>query len=165
MRKQKIIPRAFRLLAMLFGGWLAIGWMSEKEGFIPFGWADTQKCMVEAVAINFGAYNASSSFPLDSQGYITVKCSSPTPVSVKLDPGQNSKRRFNPRKMRSKEDLLLYNLYVDAACTMVWGDGTSSTFTMRGTGNDQFVVYGRIPAEQNVEPGHYTDVVTVIVEW
>ncbi len=144
---------------------MAVAGRKNWSDFVTPELDDVQECQVEAVAINFGTYDVSSPFPLDSQGYITVSCGTLLPVLVKLDPGQNSRRKFNPRMMRSPDDLLAYNLYVDAACTMIWGDGTWSTFTMRGTGNDQFVVYGRIPAGQNIVPGYYSDVVSVVVEW
>ena len=58
---------------------------------------------------------------------------------------------------------LAYNLYVDASHTRVWGDGTGNTQTQTGMGN--LVIYGRIPGQQNVPAGLYTDRVMVIVEW
>jgi len=82
---------------------------------------------------------------------------------VKLDPGKHSGGLFNPRKMLGEEDYLEYNLYVDAACTKIWGDGTGSTFIR--TGAESITVYGRVPPRQKVRPGAYGDSVTIIVEW
>jgi spore coat protein U-like protein len=75
-------------------------------------------------------------------------------------------------------ETLGYNLYRDAARSLVWGDGTSGTtfptgrfvFNPPSFGNNQqaqFTVYGRIPANQNPAAGTYQTVspVTVIVEY
>jgi spore coat protein U-like protein len=52
-----------------------------------------------------------------------------------------------------------YNLYLDAARTIVWGDGTNGTATYTATPIDGQVVsipvYGRIPPRQNVAAGSY----------
>ena len=46
----------------------------------------------------------------------------------------------------------------------VWGDATSGTVTVNGTGigvNVNHAVYGRIPALQNVNAGSYSDIIIV----
>jgi spore coat protein U-like protein len=46
----------------------------------------------------------------------------------------------------------------------VWGDATSGTVTVNGTGigvNVNHAVYGRIPALQNVHAGSYSDIIIV----
>jgi spore coat protein U-like protein len=63
----------------------------------------------------------------------------------------------------ASRQTLAYNLYTDASYSRIWGDGTSSTHVQTGIG--EFIVYGRIPAQQNVKAGLYTDMVTVLVEW
>ena len=71
--------------------------------------------------------------------------------------------------MTSGANLLNYNLYVDAARTNVWGDGSGTTFTIAnsGTGAAQAVnVYGRVPSGQTtVPPGGYADTVAVTVTY
>jgi spore coat protein U-like protein len=124
-------------------------------------WA--QQCTVSSVAVSFGAYDATAGTPLNATGSIKVTCIPATTSVVKLDPGKNSGGNFSPRKMSGNSNYLNYNLCTDAACTLIWGDGTANTFTQAGGGN--FMVYGRIPARQNIKPGVYNDSVTVIVEW
>jgi spore coat protein U-like protein len=127
------------------------------------GTALGQRCDVTGVPVHFGDYDTLS--PQHATGNITVACTRPTVVAIKLDPGQNSGGRFHPRKMLSIRGTatLAYNLYVDAGFTRVWGDGTGNTHAPTGLGN--FTIYGRIPGQQNVPVGLYSDMVTVIVEW
>jgi spore coat protein U-like protein len=124
-------------------------------------WA--QECTVTASPVDFGAYDVSAGSPLAAVGSIGVVCTSRTPSTVKLDPGRNSGGSFNPRRMSGAGSYLGYNLYTDAGCTSIWGDGTAGTFTRAGGRN--LAVYGCIPARQKVKPGTYGDVVTFIVEW
>jgi spore coat protein U-like protein len=67
-------------------------------------------------------------------------------------------------------ETMNYNLYLDAACNVIWGDGTSSTSTYTNASppnNTPIVVtiYGRISAGQDVRAGTYTDTVTAIVNF
>lgn len=122
-----------------------------------------QQCTVSSVAVSFGAYDPIAGNPLNATGSISVTCTPATITVVKLDPGQNSGGNFVQRKMQGDSNYLNYNLYTDAACTKIWGDGTSNTFTQSGGTN--IIVYGRIPPLQKVKPGTYSDYVTIIVEW
>ena len=68
------------------------------------------------------------------------------------------------RVMNSGGHSLNYNLYTDANRAVVWGDATSGTVTVNGTGigvNVNHAVYGRIPALQNVNAGSYSDIIIV----
>ncbi|UCE41065.1 MAG: spore coat protein U domain-containing protein [Candidatus Aminicenantes bacterium] len=131
--------------------------------FLGNTWAP--KTYVNAISVQFGTYNSYSHYPLLGTGRIIVVTDSSTPYIVRIDSGKNSSQGFHPRLMRSKKDRLSYNLYIDAACTGVWGDGTDNTYTRTGSGSLEFIIYGSIPAFQNVAPGFYSDVVTVSIEW
>jgi spore coat protein U-like protein len=67
-------------------------------------------------------------------------------------------------------ERLLYNLYLDAARTIVWGDGTGGSqtgpmVTTRGAGGTTTAyVFGRIPAGQDVAAGVYGDTIRVTFE-
>ena len=61
-----------------------------------------------------------------------------------------------------------YQLYVDAAHTTPWGDGTAGTSmaTGGGTGNQQVVnVYGVVPAQTTPAPGNYSDTITATISF
>ncbi len=127
-----------------------------------------QTCTVRTVPVNFGSYDPLSPAPLDALGKANTTCSAGIAFSVLLGPGRGPGGRFAPRKMRrnARGRAINYNLYIDAARTQVWGDGTGTTFVQTGTGSgsqQSFNVYGRIPARQNVAVGHYTDSITVTV--
>jgi spore coat protein U-like protein len=66
--------------------------------------------------------------------------------------------------------VLNYNLYVDPARTLVWGDGTGATATVSGVREVKgrpvffdYAVYGRVFADQAPPPGSYTDTILVTV--
>ena len=68
------------------------------------------------------------------------------------------------RVMSSGAHTLNYNLYTEADRGIVWGDTTSGTARVSGTGvgvSVNHAVYGRIPALQNVHAGSYSDIVTL----
>lgn len=63
-----------------------------------------------------------------------------------------------------------YNLYMDAANAIIWGDGTSGTqlLTFNSTpGNKTYAgtIYATIPPGLNVGPGTYNDTVQVTLDW
>ncbi len=88
------------------------------------------------------------------------------------------------RRMTRAAAGLSYNLYLDAARTLVWGDGTAGTLPvvplpLQGNGkylnpnssvNFSYTVYGRIPAasatiNNTVVPGTYTDNIIVTINY
>jgi spore coat protein U-like protein len=86
---------------------------------------------------------------------------------------------FNARQMIKGTDRLDYNLYTNAARTIVWGDGTAGTGTVAALtiqSNGRFLnhnrsrnfaipAYGRIPANQDAVPGAYSDTITVTMSY
>jgi spore coat protein U-like protein len=75
---------------------------------------------------------------------------------------------FSPRAMAGAGSSLSYNLYLNAARTTIWGDGTGGTSRygpvtpVSGVGVT-VPVYGRAPAGQNVPIGTYADTIVVTV--
>ena len=73
--------------------------------------------------------------------------------------------------MLNGSESLSYNLYLDAARTTIWGDGTGGTqtfFNHNPQGNNRDIVipiYGRVPAGQDVGAGTYTNTVTATVQF
>ncbi|MGH8549458.1 MAG: Csu type fimbrial protein [Methylococcales bacterium] len=128
-------------------------------------------CSVSATSVSFGAYNVFNSSPTDATGQVTVSCtglvlSLLVSYEIQLNPGLNGS--FAARKMASGANRLSYNLYLDAARTAVWGDGSSGTMTVTDgyilglfTITRNYNVYGRIPALQNAVVGSYADTVVV----
>jgi spore coat protein U-like protein len=136
--------------------------------------AGGQTCTAAATANAFGTYNPFSVSPVNSTATVTVTCQALIPVivsyTIQLSTGTGGS--FAARSMAGPSSHLLYQLYRDAARTQIWGDGTSSTFTVA----DGYLVtvvpvmrnytaFSQLLALQQVAPGSYTDTVTVLVTY
>ena len=118
-------------------------------------------CTLNVTGVNFGSYDVFSNTPLDSTGNIDVNCPSGVGYSMALTAGGGT---HTQRVMGSGAHRLNYNLYTAANRAVVWGDATSGTVTVNGTGigvNVNHAVYGRIPALQNVHAVSYSDIIIV----
>lgn len=125
-------------------------------------------CSVSAGTLNFGNYNVLTATPTDSSATVSVICTSGVPYTVALNQGTGSGATVTNRLMTSSGNTLSYGIYTanTHASNQIWGDGTSGTITQSNTGSgatQPFTAYGRIPAQQNVPTGTYTDSVTVTV--
>lgn len=121
-----------------------------------------------AGALAFGAYDPLSSAHADSSSTISYRCPASQPVRISLDAGLAGS--FAARALTQGAERLLYNLYLDAARTVVWGDGTGGSqagpgVTSRGAlGTTSAWVFGRIPAGQDAVAGTYGDTIRVTFE-
>ncbi|WP_231748247.1 spore coat protein U domain-containing protein [Burkholderia sp. ABCPW 14] len=109
----------------------------------------------------FGTYDTINS--ATTAMTITVRCTgngNPTPAaSASAGGGSYSNRQMT---RTGGGNLLSYNLYLDSAHTMVWGDGISGgtstiSFGKLNNSSASATVYGLIRGGQNVVPGAYTD--------
>lgn len=121
-------------------------------------------CTISTTAVDFGNYTSNQASYLDGTGSVTVNCVSGA-YEIGLNGGQTSD--INNRKMNSGSNYLYYQLYKDSDRAIIWGNTEgSNTLSDTGNGSDQpHTVYGRIPANQNVSPGAYSDTVTATVTW
>ena len=118
-------------------------------------------CTLNVTGVNFGSYDVFSNSALDTTGNIDVNCPRGVGYSMALTAGGGT---HTQRVMDSGGHRLNYNLYTAANRAVVWGDATSGTVTVNGTGigvNVNYGVYGRIPALQNVHAGSYSDIIIV----
>jgi spore coat protein U-like protein len=123
-------------------------------------------CQIANVTpLSFPAYTAGQASPVDTVGELDVTCSATTTVQISL--GRGVSGRLNPRTMTSLYSSLAYNIFQDAACTTVWGDGTGGsslyTPTVMMAQVLRLSVYGRIYPLQATPPGIYRDQITVLV--
>jgi len=141
-------------------------------GFAPP--ADAFNCNVNVTNINFGNYDVFDAIPRDATGTISVDCNipaknphAPLAVTIAISPGNSG--TFAQRQMQGAGTVLNYNLYATPSFSNVWGDGSGGTYfpTTFITRNTPWTgtIYGRIPAQQNVTPGAYNDLLIVTVEW
>ena len=126
-------------------------------------------CTLSATGVAFGNYNVFTGAAVDSTGSVTYNCDNTThDIVVTLSTGSSG--TYTGRTLRSGANQLTYNLYTDAARTLVWGDGTGGTdmYSKHNPQNNRDVsitIYGRIAAGQDAAVGTYTDSVTATVNF
>jgi len=133
--------------------------------------ATVTSCTVTAGGVAFGIYDPTSPGPLPSSATIAVDCTvvnGNNPVTIALSAGLSGS--FATRTMSSGPDTLSYNLYLDAAYSQVWGDGTGGSVTdtrsvTHGRPSFTATVYGLMPAAQSAGAGTYNDTITVTVSY
>jgi spore coat protein U-like protein len=125
------------------------------------GAAQAASCSIDAaLAVAFGAYDYLSAANTDSAGTITYTCHG---GGAQVTLSQGSSGTYAQRTMSSGANQLGYNLYTNAAHTLVWGDSTSGTALQSvgvGTGVN-LQVFGSIPTGQNCASGSYGDTIMV----
>ena len=127
------------------------------------------ECLVSSQDLNFGTYNPLAAGNIDVSSQIDINCTSGTDFTIKLNAGQHSGGGFN-RNMSNGTNQLAYQLYTDSTRLTIWGDGTSGTSTVTGTGVGpgsantlHEIVYGQLPSLQPVPVGTYSDSINVTV--
>ena len=129
----------------------------------------TANCTVSTTALAFGNVDTISGSNFDNTGSLSIRCTNGTAWSATAGVGSGPLAGYANRKMTAGANVLNYNIYTTAARTVVWGDGSSSTSPIggTGTGNAQSVtVYGRVGSGQTSVPaGAYTDTVAVTVTY
>jgi spore coat protein U-like protein len=130
-------------------------------------------CTVSSTGVAFGVYQPFIGSPRDFTGTVTVACgkfSGNGAYNIKLSIGGGAS--YAGRRMTGAGVNLPYQLYSDAARTLIWGDGTGGSSFVNGSdsqpffgGTTSFSVFGRIPAGQAVRPNTYTDSITATVKY
>ena len=127
---------------------------------------------VSVSGASFGAYDVFSVGALDTTGSITIVCTSVVPTdNITLDLSQGGASSFSPRVLsRAGGGSLDYNLYTDAARTTVFGDGSSGTghygpANPPDNSNVTITVYARVPAQQDVVAGTYSDTIVATINY
>lgn len=123
--------------------------------------------IISAADMNFGSQGVWTS-AVDVSSLLTIQCTKDTPFTVGFNQGVGGTGVSN-RLMRSPSTTgtVSYQLYRDAARTLVWGN-TIGSDTASGMGNGQqqnISVYGRLPVQTGVAPGNYSDTITVTVTY
>lgn len=122
--------------------------------------AHAANCSVSVVNVAFASYDVFTPAATNTTGTVKVKCPASATYTISLSAGAGT---FASRVMLNGSYKLNYNLYTDSQDLTIWGDGTSGTVTISGSGGASYTVYGLIPALQNVPVGSYSDTITVTV--
>jgi spore coat protein U-like protein len=122
-------------------------------------------CSISANNLNFGAY---AGLQIDNQVTLLATCSTTVPYDIGLNTGTFAGATVTTRRMTGTDAAgLAYSLFQDAPRTVNWGN-TVPTDTVHGVGNglaQSVTVFGRIPGDQNVSPGSYSDTITVTLNF
>jgi spore coat protein U-like protein len=138
-------------------------------------WANVvADCVVSASALDFGVADTLERRPTRATSTISLRCTSDVPYSIALDAGTAAGATAADRRMTRDggAETLAYGLYTDAARRRVWGDGSSGSETVSGTGSgtqrtESHTVYGELELGRQDEPstGQYRDTITVTVSF
>jgi spore coat protein U-like protein len=135
---------------------------------IPAQAAEANRCVVSVTPVQFGVYNPLLPGDMRTTGIVTYNCTESRPISISLTRGSAS---FYDRGMGQGLTALSYNLYLDAAGTMIWGDGSGGSQVYRDPApppdtNVSVPIYGRVPAHQRqVHVGMVDDSILVTINY
>ena len=181
MKPQKFNGRALTLAvaSILAVGVCAVSVNSYAAGTATANLAVSasiaSSCVIDlTTAVAFGAYDpivANKAADLDNTaGRVSTICSNGFTATVTL--GQGSHASTSPastaaaplRRMSNGTDFLSYTLWSDSLGGTVWGNTPGTGKTTVGTGLPvALTVYARVPQNQNVPAGAYTDIVLATV--
>ncbi|MEO7736381.1 MAG: spore coat U domain-containing protein [Kofleriaceae bacterium] len=118
------------------------------------------------VGVSFGTYNVFDSAPVSSAGSLTYVCTgvqASDRVTIELSDASDAPA---PRTLRAGAHTLRYQLFLDAARTILWGTGAGGTSTYGPVAPLEATptlvpIYGLLPAHQDAPAGSYHDTVVV----
>lgn len=144
--------------------------------------ARAQSCSVSATALAFGNYTSPGGARADSSAAVLVTCTPQylllackSSYTLSLSVGDHASGA--QRQLAAGTGRLAYGLFSDSLRQQPWGDGGASGPTVGGTittsllnlvclpGNKPHTIYGRIPANQSVPAGSYSDSVVLTVTY
>ncbi|MFC4594333.1 spore coat U domain-containing protein [Sphingobium tyrosinilyticum] len=143
-------------------------WATETTTTMGVSATVLNACLVTATNMAFGTYNPTSTTPTDSTSTINVTCTPGTMFNIGLNAGSTGGATVTTRQMLNGVTPLSYSLYSNGGRSTNWGN-TPGSDTVSQTASTilpmSFTVYGRIPQQQDVGAGTYTDTVTVTVSY
>ena len=131
--------------------------------------AEATLCRLNVTPVRFGTYNPFSNTTARANGAITYDCNAGTPISIALEPSSGSSGIT--RVMTQGAHRLEYNLYLDAACSIAWGDGTGGSQMYRdpappADGAVSVPIYGCIrPGQRDAMMGPYIETFVVTINF
>ena len=142
---------------------------------LPCAPARALDCFVSVTGVAFGTYDPLVTTPTTSTGNVQVRCihigGGATRASYTIDLSTGSSNNYAQRTMRTGNSVLNYNLFNSATYTQIWGNGTGGSSRVAysllvNPGNFaqnimDHPIYGRVPAQQAVDTGLYSDAILV----
>lgn len=151
-----------------------LGWTVAAA--TPANAAGGAACTLSATSLVFGQYVPSRGGPSDFTATLHISCTASGTSSAIVEgtigligPGTPA-----ARELAAGSHRLRYQLYLDPARTIPWGDGSGGTRTKAisiavgpaGTARETHTVYGRMRARQSpLTVGHYTGQITAVLNY
>ena len=122
-------------------------------------------CTVSGATLDFGTYTSGQTGALTGFTQIAYSACPAGQLRFQLDGGTNG--TTTARKLANGSGgLLNYAIFRDSARTQNFGQGTDARLlTLSAAGSGNVSVYGRIPADQAVAAGTYTDTVVITLDF
>jgi spore coat protein U-like protein len=161
------LGRPIATMAVALASWLVIPPASAQTASATLGVNArvVSNCGFSTTPLNFGsAIPTPITANVDAQASIAIRCSFGTIYRVAMNAGSGAGASVASRRMTGPASTLAYQLYLDAARTTPWGDGTLGTsagWAISLGAGQTFPIYGRVPAGQTPSPGAHVDTVTV----
>ncbi len=127
-------------------------------------------CQISDGSLDFGSYEpiaTNSVAALDGVGGFSLACTRGATAKIALGNGlYNAHASGTSRAMSAAGYYLSYELYTDAARSVIWNDANRVNYASLSKNTiKQIAVYGRIPGGQNVPAQSYSDSVTITVSF
>lgn len=121
-------------------------------------------CLITiATDLDFGSASRLDA-PRDQSSLIRLRCATGTAWTMTLSNGNNPAN--GQRRMASNGNFLPYELYLDPALLIPWGDSEATGASDVGENEDvAFPVYGRVFPQPAPIPGSYSDTITVTLTY
>ncbi|MBH3341750.1 spore coat protein U domain-containing protein [Pseudomonas mendocina] len=156
----QIVSQSFQLRAEIVPGCLLGTGGSDATTFgnISFGQISTLPANLDTAST-------------PGNGSIVLQCSPGTAVSLSLNAGLNASSVGGGRYLARGAERLRYQLYQDAARSVIWGNGSNGGTRMSinfpaGGATQTFTVYARLFSVSPMpSAGIYTDTITVTVSY
>lgn len=163
-RRRRIGIAAAVLVANWACAWTVAAQTQTATGTLTVTATVESSCSISGGTLAFGAYGSGQSTDLDGQGQINyTNCPAGT-LTFDLDNGQNA--NGTQRRMKSGNNFLQYEIFRNAGRTIRWGSGSEANAQqLLQAGNGSVPVYGRIPRNQAVPPGSYSDTITITLRF
>ncbi|WP_232343216.1 spore coat U domain-containing protein [Burkholderia pseudomallei] len=122
-------------------------------------------CFINATNVAFGSTGVIQG-ALTATGTISAQCTNGDAFRIALNGGASGNVAARAMQRTGGGGAVNYQLYLDAAHSTIWGDGTAGTSTATGTGSglsQSLTVYGQVPAQTTPAPGTYSDTITATI--
>jgi spore coat protein U-like protein len=130
-----------------------------------------KNCTISTTAVTFAPYDpvtTNATAPDDSTaGAVTITCTKGATTTIGLGLGANASGT-QMRMTDGSNNYLNYALYSDGDRSAVWGNAAPNLVTPAAAPDRaarSFTVYGRIPGNQDLPAGTYTDTVVATVNF